>query len=111
MESDKSVDKGVAIDLLSENRRPKILICLWQAKTIRFHNFIRMLPGISNNLLSQCLKEFEKDKIVERKQYEEISPRAGYALAEPGYVLHPAVHYLNEWERKYRLEIVPDSDE
>lgn len=70
-----------------------------------------MLPGISNNLLSQCLKEFEKDKIVERKQYEEIPPRAGYALAETGQELHPAVHYLNEWERKYRLEIVPDSDE
>jgi DNA-binding HxlR family transcriptional regulator len=49
-----------------------------------------MLPGISNNMLAQCLREFEKYKIVERKQYEEIPPRVEYSLTELGKELQPA---------------------
>ncbi|WP_455716795.1 winged helix-turn-helix transcriptional regulator [Anaerosporobacter sp.] len=88
---------SIAIDLLSGKWSLKILICLCQAKKIRFNDLRRMLPGISNNMLAQCLREFEKYKIVERKQYEEIPPRVEYSLTELGQQLHPAVHLLSEW--------------
>lgn len=68
-----------------------------------------MLPGISNNMLSQCLKEFEEYKIVERRQYNEIPPRVEYSLTELGQSLHPAVHLLNEWGKKVMEENNLDS--
>ena len=48
-------------------------------------------------MLSQCLREFVKYGIVERKQFEEIPPRVEYSLTELGQKLHPVVHLLNEW--------------
>lgn len=101
MESEcKPVNVSIAIELLSGKWSLKVLIALCQAKTIRFNNLRRMLPGISNNMLAQCLREFEKYKIVERKQYEEIPPRVEYSLTELGRQLQPAVHLLNEWGYK-----------
>ncbi len=59
-----------------------------------------MLPGISSNMLSQCLREFERYGIVQRSQYPEVPPRVEYSLTELGQELHPAVHLLNEWGSK-----------
>ncbi|MGI6032104.1 MAG: winged helix-turn-helix transcriptional regulator [Coriobacteriales bacterium] len=88
----------------------RVLIALCQAKTVRFNELRRMLPGISNNMLSQCLREFEKYKIVQRKRYEEIPPRVEYSLTELGRELHPAVHLLNEWGYKVQKANGIDSD-
>ena len=104
METTTSGNMSIAIDLLSGKWQLKILICLCQAKTIRFNDLKRMLPGISNNMLSQCLKQLEKYKIVERKQYEEIPPRVEYSLTKLGQDLHPAVHLLNEWGKEVQEE-------
>lgn len=91
---------SIAVELLSGKWSLKVLIALCEAGTIRFNDLRRMLPGISNNMLSQCLKEFEQYKIVERKQYEEIPPRVEYSLTPLGKELQPAVHLLNEWGYK-----------
>ena len=91
---------GIATDLLGGKWSLKILICMCQAKRVRFNELRRMLPGISNNMLSQCLKEFERYGIVERTQYEEIPPRVEYSLTDLGRELHPAVHLLSEWGEK-----------
>lgn len=93
----RPVTVSIAVELLSGKWSLKVLIALCQAGTVRFNNLRRMLPGISNNMLSQCLREFEKYKIVERKQYEEIPPRVEYSLTDLGRQLQPAVHLLNEW--------------
>jgi DNA-binding HxlR family transcriptional regulator len=95
---------SIAIDLLSGKWNLRILIALCEAKKIRFNDLRRKLPGISNNMLSQCLREFEKYKIVERKQYEEIPPRVEYSLTPLGQQLQPAVHLLNEWGFKVQEE-------
>lgn len=100
METTSSDDTGVAVDLLAGKWQLKILICLCQAKTARFNELRRMLPGISNNMLSQCLREFERYKVVSRTQYEEIPPRVEYSLTELGQELRPVVHLLNEWGKK-----------
>lgn len=102
---------SIAIDLLSGKWSLKVLIALCQAKTIRFNDLRRMLPGISNNMLSQCLREFEKYKIVQRKQYEEIPPRVEYSLTDLGKKLHPVVHLLNEWGYEVMKENGLASDE
>lgn len=91
---------NTAIDLLSGKWSLKILICLCQGKKIRFNDLRRKLPGISNNKLTQCLKEFEQNKIVKRTQYDEIPPHVEYSLTELGQKLHPAIILLNEWGQK-----------
>lgn len=90
----------IAIDLLSGKWSLKILICLCREKKVRFNELRRMLPGISNNMLAQCLKEFEQNKIVKRTQYNEVPPRVEYSLTELGKELYPAITLLKEWGQK-----------
>ena len=54
----------------------KILI-LWNLldQTRRFGELRRRLPGISERMLIQGLRELEKDGIVHREQYPEVPPR------------------------------------
>src|SRR6266849_3947553 len=63
----------------------KVLI-LWGLRTAprRFGALRRMVPGISEKMLIQHLKEMEADGIVTRKDSKEVQPRVGYALTAFG---------------------------
>ena len=95
-----SCNLEAVLDILSGKWSLRILICLCQGGVVRFNELRRSLPGISNNKLSQCLKEFEKNKIVVRMQYNEIPPRVEYSLTELGRELQPAIVLLDEWAQK-----------
>ena len=76
----------------------KVLI-LWPLKTAprRFGELRREVPGISEKMLIQHLKEMELDGIVTRKDYKEVPPRVEYALTAFGESLCDALTPLCEW--------------
>lgn len=76
----------------------KVLI-LWplRAAPRRFGELRRQVPGISEKMLIQHLKEMELDGIVTRKDYKEIPPRVEYALTSFGDSLCDALAPLCEW--------------
>ncbi|WP_027962996.1 winged helix-turn-helix transcriptional regulator [Halalkalibacillus halophilus] len=56
--------------------------------------------GISGRLLSERLKDLEKEKIVKRKVYDETPVRIEYSLTEKGYTLQPALAAIQHWAEK-----------
>ena len=44
----------------------------------------RLIPGISQKVLIEKLKELEKDGIIEKHVYEEMPPKVEYKLTEYG---------------------------
>jgi DNA-binding HxlR family transcriptional regulator len=86
----------------------KVLI-LWplQSAPRRFGELRRQIPGISEKMLIQHLKEMEADGIVTRKDYKEIPPRVEYALTSFGQSLCQALAPLCEWGQKHmeRIEV------
>ena len=74
-------------------------------KTLRYCELQRRIKGITHMMLSKCLKELERDKIISRKQYETIPPKVEYSLAAAGISLIPALEELNFWaEEQMRVE-------
>jgi DNA-binding HxlR family transcriptional regulator len=76
----------------------KVLI-LWplQQKACRFGELRRLVPGISEKMLIQHLKEMEADDIVTREDFKEVPPRVEYALTSFGKSLCAALTPLCEW--------------
>jgi len=70
----------------------KVLI-LWplQSAPRRFGDLRRQIPGISEKMLIQHLKEMEADGIVTRTDYKEVPPRVDYALTAFGHSLCDAL--------------------
>ena len=57
----------------------------------------RKIQGISNTMLSQTLKELERDGLVFRREYMEVPIRVEYELTEKAARLRPILEMLVAW--------------
>ena len=71
--------------------------------TKRFGALSRGLPGISQKMLTQQLRQMEDDNMVQRKVYAEVPPRVEYSLTEIGNSLRPILDAMHKWGTKYRM--------
>ena len=77
----------------------KILIIfnLHQHEIVRFGALHRMLPGISQKVLTSQLKELEAASFIKRKVYPEVPPRVEYSLTAKGKSLYPVLDSMSQW--------------
>ncbi|WP_414622267.1 winged helix-turn-helix transcriptional regulator [Calothrix sp. CCY 0018] len=66
----------------------------------RFGELERALPGITQKMLTQQLREMEQDGIVHRKVYAEVPPKVEYSLTSLGESLQPILNAMHEWGAK-----------
>lgn len=78
-----------------------ILYHLFQGEK-RFSELRRLVGRISQKMLTQQLRELERDRIVHREVYAEVPPRVEYSLTPLGESLRPVVNSLCEWGMKFR---------
>jgi DNA-binding HxlR family transcriptional regulator len=99
-----------ALELIGGKWRLPIIWALNQNNTLRYNELKRKVDGITNMMLSQCLKEMEIYGLVNRKQYMEIPPRVEYSLSEDGKDLIPALESLARWGKTMRNKQVDTFD-
>ncbi|GEK33162.1 winged helix-turn-helix transcriptional regulator [Kurthia sibirica] len=64
-------------------------------------NQIQMDLPISGRLLSERLKELEKEELVERHVYTEIPVRVEYSLTDKGQDMKNAIDEIEKWSKKW----------
>jgi DNA-binding HxlR family transcriptional regulator len=69
----------------------QILFRLFADPAMRSSQLIRDLPGISSKVLTQHLRELERDRLVERIDFEEKPLRVEYRLSAHGHRLMPVL--------------------
>ena len=74
-----------------------IVFRLFAFDTLRYSELERSLPGVSQKVLAQRLRELERDGLVTRTVYPEVPPRVEYGLTERGRALRPALALLRDW--------------
>jgi DNA-binding HxlR family transcriptional regulator len=74
-----------------------ILFHLFGGKTLRFSELERAIPAISQKMLTQQLRQLEKDGLVRRTVHPEVPPKVEYRLTTWGQALCPALDALLEW--------------
>lgn len=68
-----------------------------------------LVPGISEKMLIQQLREIESDGIVHREVFHEVPPKVEYSVTEFGSTLNDAVTALAKWGKKHEKRIAPAS--
>ena len=80
----------------------KALILWWlQERTWRFAELRRQIPGITEKMLTQQLRELEADGIVERRVYATVPPKVEYSLTDYGRSLKRALKEICDWGRNH----------
>ena len=87
---------GSAIDAFGGKWKPDIIHHLRQAPR-RFNELRRLIPKVTQRMLTQQLRELERDGLVNREQFMEIPPKVVYSLSELGLSLVPVFDILEEW--------------
>jgi len=67
----------------------------------RFGELQRALPGITQKMLTQQLREMEDDGIIHRQVYAQIPPKVEYSLTPVGVSLQPILYAMHEWGVKH----------
>lgn len=99
-----------ALDMVGGKWKGVILYHL-RAETRRFNELRRLIPGVSQRMLTKQLRELEKDRIVNRKIYREIPPKVEYSLTSFGLTLSPIMQALEKWGVEYLEEVTRTRDE
>ncbi|MFI6763087.1 winged helix-turn-helix transcriptional regulator [Micromonospora sp. NPDC050417] len=86
-----------AMDVVSGKWKSLILWELASYGARRFGELKRGLPGVSEKMLIQHLREMEEDGLVDREVYRQVPPRVEYSLTEHGRSLNEALGPLGEW--------------
>ncbi|GHE97621.1 winged helix-turn-helix transcriptional regulator [Streptomyces fumanus] len=86
-----------ALDVVSGKWKGLILWELQAHGVRRFAELRRGLPGVSEKMLTQHLREMEEDGLVHREVYAEVPPRVEYSLTEDGRTLNEALSSLGAW--------------
>ena len=77
---------------------------LWRLKdkTLRYSEIKKVLPKITDKMLTTQLKELEQHGFILRTVYPEVPPRTEYVLTEKGQKAIEVISYL----RSYGLELM-----
>lgn len=92
-----------AIELIGK-RWTGAIVCALTEGPLRFGELSRAVPGMSDRLLSQRLRELEEEGIVEREVEPDSPVRVVYSLSQAGDELRPAIRELRSWARRWRAE-------
>ena len=72
-------------------------------ETKRYNELTRSVIGISAKVLTENLRELEKDGIILRKVYPVVPPKVEYSLTSKGYELKPILDLMKEFGEKYKV--------
>jgi len=71
---------------------------------VRFGELHRALPNnLSQSVLTNQLRELERDQLITRTMFHEIPPHVEYALTESGGKFLPCIESIGEWSEAYLL--------
>lgn len=91
----------VTLSLIGGKWKLLILSHLHQFTKKSYSEIRDNLPGVSEKMLSQQLKELEKDLLIEKNVLSEKPYRVEYFLSKNGKTLSPLYEFISQWGIKY----------
>jgi len=86
--------------------RWKPVILWWlirSSRPLRFKNLRERMPRISQKVLTQQLRELQRDGLIKREMFAEMPVRVEYALTPFGLSMRPVLRLLDSWARKHLI--------
>lgn len=89
------------LSVISGKYKPIILYHLLTEGTLRFSELRHIMPPATAKMMTQQLRELEKDGLISRTVYAVVPPKTEYAMTDYGKTLAPVLCAICEWGRTY----------
>lgn len=92
-----------ALQLIGGKYKAVILWHLMQG-TLRYSQLHKKMPKATDKMLTQHLRELERDGLITRTVYPVIPPKTEYSLTDFGKTIFPVLDSMCNWGREYILK-------
>jgi DNA-binding HxlR family transcriptional regulator len=101
--------ENVALTIQVIGGKWKVLL-LWQLIEghKRFNELRRLVPDISQKMLTQQLRELEQDGLITRTVYPETPPKVEYSITEHGKTLDPLFDVMYDWAAIHKTRMISE---
>jgi DNA-binding HxlR family transcriptional regulator len=82
-----------------------LIILLLEHGAKRYSELLRNIEGISHKMLSQTLRDLERDGLITRTVYPEVPPRVEYELTSLGQTLIEPISAIVKWSYDHIVEV------
>lgn len=76
---------------------------------IRFNELRRLMPDVTQRMLTKQLRELEADGLILRKVYPVVPPRVEYSMADYGLTLAPIITALQKWGTEHLERVAEEA--
>jgi DNA-binding HxlR family transcriptional regulator len=80
--------------------KPMILYALLSGPR-RFGELNRLIPEVTQRILTLQLRELEEDGVIHREVYTQVPPKVEYSLTPFGRTIEPILLLMNQWGEQY----------
>lgn len=102
MQTDCSCPAQFTVDLFGGKWKTTILYQIAMAREpLRFNALRRKIPRITQKMLTQQLRQMERDGLLIRTSFAEVPARVEYSIAPLGLTLIPMFEGLCNWSKKH----------
>lgn len=96
MDKNNRCPLNYTMGLIGTKWKPLVLFHLLEGP-LRSGILQKKVPGISNKMFTQTLRELEKDGLIYRKVFPVVPPKVEYGLSERGKTLEDILRSLDQW--------------
>lgn len=80
--------------------KPMVLYALLSGPR-RFGELTRLIPEITQRMLTLQLRELEEDGVIAREVYKQVPPKVEYSLTPLGRTIEPILSFMQQWGEHY----------
>lgn len=97
---------GDALYVLNGKWKLPILIILRRYGHQRFGQITKLMPQITDRMLSKELRDLEANQLVKRTVHDSVPVVVEYSITEYGYSLDPVIKELKLWGMEHRRRVM-----
>ncbi|WP_047980268.1 winged helix-turn-helix transcriptional regulator [Ornithinibacillus contaminans] len=86
-----------------------VILCHLNHGKRRTSELKRLMPNITQKMLTQQLRELEEDGVINRIVYNQVPPKVEYELSEYGKSLQGILDALCMWGEKHIIKVYGDT--
>ncbi|MFF9803189.1 winged helix-turn-helix transcriptional regulator [Streptomyces rochei] len=93
------------------NKWTAMVVIALSGGRMRFRDLRTTVDGISAKVLTDTLRDLERDGLVTRHVYAEVPPRVEYELTALGRTLHMPLEALGRWAEEHIEKVLAAREE
>lgn len=104
-----NISVEAALEVIGGKWKCVILCHLMRGKK-RTSELKKLMPTITQKMLTQQLRELEKDGVIDRIVYQQVPPKVEYELSNYGRSLEPILDSLCNWGEQHIIRVYGDKE-